>query len=50
MGLGWFGLGWVGSGFEDMMIKKDDEVFYQIRNKKAWLGPGKVVDIDKNGV
>ena len=34
-------------GFENMVIQKDDMVFY---NEKAWLGPAKVMDVDKNWV
>ena len=33
-----------------MVIQKDDMVFYQTNNEKAWLGPAKVMDIDKNWV
>ena len=33
-----------------MINKKDDGVFYQTQNEKAWLGPAKVVDVDKNWV
>ena len=35
-------------GFEDMIIQKDDKVFYQTNNEKAWLGPTKVLNVDKN--
>ena len=37
-------------GFENMVIQKDDMVFYQTNNEKAWLGPAKVMDVDKNWV
>ena len=37
-------------GFKDMIIEKDDGVFYQTHNEKAWLGTAKVVDVDKNWV
>ena len=37
-------------GYEDMIIEKNDEVFYQTQNEKAWLGPAKVMDFDKNWV
>ena len=37
-------------GFENMIIEKDDEVFYQTQNEKAWFRPAKVVDLDKNMV
>ena len=37
-------------GFEDMIVKKNDKVFYQTNNEKAWLGPAKVIDVDKNWV
>ena len=37
-------------GFENMVIQKDDKVFYQTNNEKAWLGPAKVLDVDKNWV
>ena len=37
-------------GFEDMVIQKDDKVFYQTNNEKAWLGPAKVLDVDKNWI
>ena len=33
-----------------MVTQKDDMVFYQTNNEKAWLGPMKVIDIDKNWV
>ena len=36
-------------GFENMVIQKDDMVFYQTNNEKAWLGYEKVTDIDKTG-
>ena len=26
-------------GFENMVIQKDNKVFYQTNNEKAWLGP-----------
>ena len=37
-------------GFEDMVIEKDDRVFYQTQNEKAWLGPAKALNVDKNWV
>ena len=37
-------------GFEDMVIQKDDKVFYQTNNEKAGLGPAKVLDGDKNWI
>ena len=37
-------------GFEDMVIQKDDKVFYQTNNEKVWLGPAKVLDVDKNWI
>ena len=37
-------------GFENMVIQKDDKVFYQTNNEKAWLGPAKVLDVDKNWI
>ena len=37
-------------GFENMVIQKDDKVFYQTNNEKAWLGPTKVLDVDKNWI
>ena len=33
-----------------MVIEKDDRVFYQTQNEKAWLGPAKVLNVDKNWV
>ena len=33
-----------------MVIQKDDMVFYQTNNEKAWLGPVRVMDVDKNQV
>ena len=36
--------------FENMVIQKDDMVFYQTNNEKAWLEPMKVMDVDKNWV
>ena len=37
-------------GFENIIIQKDDKVFYQTNNEKAWLGPAKVLDVDKNWI
>ena len=37
-------------GFENMVIQKDDKVLYQSNNEKAWLGPAKVLDVDKNWI
>merc|ERR1712089_13700 len=37
-------------GYEDMVIQKGDMVFYQTNNKKAWLGPTVVTDVDNNYV
>ena len=37
-------------GFENMVIQKDNMVFYQTNNVKAWLEPTKVMDLDKNWV
>ncbi len=37
-------------GFENMVIQKDYKVFYQTNNEKAWLGPAKVLDVDKNWI
>ena len=37
-------------GFENMVIQKNDKVFYQTNNKKAWLGPVEVTDVDNNYV
>ena len=37
-------------GFENMVIEKDDKVFYQTNHEKAWLGPAKVLDVDKNWI
>ena len=36
--------------FEDMIIEKNDEVFYQTQNEKAWLGPARVTDVDENWI
>ena len=35
---------------ENMVIQKGDMLFYQTNNKKAWLGPAKVLNVDKNWV
>ena len=35
-------------GFENMIIQKDDKAFYPTNNEKAWLGPAKVLNVDKN--
>ena len=37
-------------GFEDMVIQKDDKVFYQTNNEKAWLGPTNVLDVAENWI
>ena len=37
-------------GYENMVIQKGDEVFYQTNNEKAWLGPVEVTDVDNNYV
>ena len=37
-------------GYEDMIIEKNDEVFYQTQNENVWLGPAKVTDVDNNWV
>ena len=37
-------------GFENMVIQKDDKVFHQTNNEKAWLGPNKLLDVDKNWI
>ena len=35
-------------GLENMVIQKGDMLFYQTNNEKAWIGPAKVMDVDKN--
>ena len=37
-------------GYEDMVIESGDEVYYHTKNKKAWLGPSKVKEVEKNWV
>merc|ERR1712002_814727 len=37
-------------GFENMIIQKGDKVFYQTNNERAWLGPAKVLDVDRNWI
>ena len=37
-------------GFENIVIQTDVKVFYQTDNDKTWLGPTKVLDVDKNWV
>ena len=37
-------------GYENMVIQKGDEVFYQTNNENAWLGPVEVTDVDDNYV
>ena len=40
----------ISRGYEDEIIKEEDLVFYQIENKKAWLGPVKIFTIKGNSV
>ena len=35
--------------FENMVMQKADMVFYLTNKEKAWLGPAKVMDVDKTG-
>ena len=37
-------------GYEDEVIEEEDLVFYQVENKKAWLGPVKIFAIKGNAV
>ena len=32
-------------GYENIIIQKGDEVFYQTNNENAWLGPVEVTDV-----
>ena len=31
-----------------MVIQKGDMLFYQTNDEKVWIGPAKVMDVDKN--
>ena len=37
-------------GYEDVILKEGDLVFYQHEGKKAWLGPVKVFAVNKNSI
>merc|ERR1712030_144969 len=37
-------------GYEDIILKEGDTVFYQDKGKKAWLGPEKIMAIQKNSI
>ena len=37
-------------GYEDVILKEGDLVFYQHQGRKAWLGPEKVLAVKKNSI
>ena len=37
-------------GYEDVILKEGDKVFYQNKGKKAWLGHEKIFAVQKNSV
>merc|ERR1711984_27074 len=37
-------------GYEDVILKEGDLVFYQNQGRKAWLGPEKVFAVQKNSI
>merc|ERR1712074_281015 len=37
-------------GYEDTILKDGDTVFYQDKGKKAWLGPEKILAVQKNAI
>merc|ERR1712105_451642 len=37
-------------GYKDIILKEGDTVFYQNKGGKAWLGPEKVMAVQKNSI
>ena len=38
------------TGYENRIVEEDDLVYYQAKNRKAWLGPVKVFLIKGNSI